>query len=220
MKNKLFVYACSHGKLGTVAKNVPGFKQNDFVDSGSFGDKIAKKLNLSLVNRSSPGSCNFRIFSSILKDMNNNEHSSNDLCIVQWSHIDRVWSNSKHTLMPHIENEISKIYYSDLYNDLQNFAATVGFNLYVMQKIKAKLIYSFADHISTLQGVSNILTQDVINLGAVVTENMTPRELVEYRSRTQKDLFFPCCHSSELGHELISQIYISAIENSKGNNIV
>lgn len=137
MIKNLRVYACSHGKMGST--NDP---HNKWVDEGSFGWYLSKKLNLNLINHSAPGASNFNIFNSVYNDLNN--ISNEDMVLVQWSYVDRIWCPEYFTIMPHHTTKKSKLYYSSFYNDLQEINKVLGYTL-ILDNILPNFYFNFSD---------------------------------------------------------------------------
>ena len=214
--NILHAYACSHGKYGTVATDIPGLKPHDWEDENSFLYIVAKNLNYKLSNNSVPGASNFTIFKNMWKDIIHNKFNVNDIVILQWSHIDRVYvSSGKKTLMPFNQEEEAKIYYSTFYDAFQSLSIMVGYTNLLKKHLKAHLFYSSADYLDNLAKISPELTNSFIDSPNFVShENMTPREYISKQPIEREMLFTPnCYHSSLLGHQVIAGLYLDKIKN-------
>ena len=222
MKNNLYLYACSHGKLGTPLPNVKDFSENSWYNENSWGNIVADRLKFNFVNRSVPGISNFHIFKIILHDIEKNILTENDYVIVQWTHIDRAYMISKNSIKPAIlpnnKSELAISYYSNLHSDLQNLSNIVGYTTYLKDKIKSRFYYSFSDYVSHFQNISLMLSNDMISSSkCVLKDNRSPREtlLEEFYRSKNKDLLFPCSHAAVLGHKFIADIYLDFIFSTK-----
>jgi hypothetical protein len=209
MKNNLYIYACSHGKLGTVVEIPTIWK-----DENTWGDLVSKKLDFNPINRSQPGGSNFHIFKNIFEDIVQKKHKKDDIIIVQWSHINRAYTrDNSYTVMPHHNTQLSKIYYSELYDDLQSLSNVVGYTSYLKTKIKSKFYFSSADWLTSFREISSVLTDDLIDSEMITINDKTPLEMIQTKANSNKELLYPCSHASDLGHSMIADIYFNYIKD-------
>jgi len=199
--NNLYIYACSYGKYGT--SNGP--KAHKWVDQESFGDFLAKSLNLNLVNRSYPGGCNYHIFKNIMKDVLLGNFDNTDTILVQWTYLGRAYHNDQEkTVMPN--NPEFFDYYKNYYNDLQSLCNLLTFNFYVKNKIKCPYYFTVVENLQDLSKINELIFQEIKSDPCFLTiKNMSP---IEYLKKLDnKELMLECHHPSVKGHKLLSEIF-------------
>lgn len=212
---RLYLYACSFGLLGQINNKIS--PKENWVNEHSFGYIIAKRLNLTLVNRSVIGASNFKIFENLNHDLKNIFLTENDIVIVQWTHIDRSPMRSNHTIMPHyvkskdrLVRETAETYYKELYFELQNLANIVGYTKYFTTKLGSNFYFNFVDDHNYLQKIDYILYKDFVNCDNYI--GLNNQGIYEFLgSFNNTDVYFPCSHPSKLGHQMIAEYYINSI---------
>ena len=206
--NTLYFYGCSYGKFGTSEDNI-------WVDENSASQYLAKRLDLQLVNRSVPGTCNYALFREVTLDLEKGNIKPDDLVIVQWSHIDRAFSNLGYTIMPWSAdtNPIVRDYYKNFHDDHQSFSLMVGWNEYLKSRLKNSYFFSFSDFIRDLQNSSNYLYNEFVSDDRVILfDGVGIKEyLFKLGDPKQTSVFFKCGHPSKIGHEFLGETYYKGI---------
>lgn len=206
--NKLFVYACSFGKYGTVL----GPNAHIWTDEKSFGHFISKEKKLELVNYSEPGASNQLIFKRYLDTVD--EIKENDITIVQWSHICRYTSMDNLTIMAHSVNspdkELAKLansYYKYFYDELLNFSQIVGLSRYIKENTRGKIYISCVEDPQVLLNVNKRLYE---TSGFVAFDG---KGIHGYLSSFKNSkVYYECAHPEELGHKYIAESYLKVME--------
>lgn len=205
--SKLFVYACSFGKYGTTATD-----NHVWTDEKSFGDIIAKRKNLQLVNYSQPGASNQIIFKNFINTMN--EITEDDITIVQWSHICRYTTTDNLTIMSHSVDssdkefaKLAKVYYQHFYDEMLNLSTIVGLTKYIKSVTKGKVYVSCVEYPDVLKSANERLYKDA------EFDAFDGKGLHGYLSSfNNRDVYFSCMHPSELGHIHVAESYIKIMD--------
>jgi hypothetical protein len=194
MIKNLRVYACSHGKVGSIN----AVTSNEWYDEGSFGWHLAKKLNLNFINNSQPGASNYHIFKRIYKDLP--YITEEDLVLVQWSYIDRAYYKEFETIMPHTPGKISRVYYKYLYQDTQEANKVFGYTTLVQSMIP-NFYFNFCNGSDLMYNCSTFTFKKIkenpgfLNINRTQLSMLFPNELI--------DGF----HFNKKGHELLAERY-------------
>jgi len=208
LMNALHIFACSYGKFGTVH----GPEAHEFRDAGSWSNILARRLRRKLINHSQPGSSNFVIFQNILNTLSSID--SDDLVIVNWSHINRAWLYRDQTLMPsaHVPNSrFVQDYYQYCYSDVQAAANLITFNYYVRQHMLCPCLWSTADSAHLIESQHSQFT--VLDDPYFVHDSgITPVDYVRNQD-VSHGLTFSCSHPSAKGHEFIADCFYSKIQS-------
>jgi len=201
--NKLFLYACSFGKFGTSQ----GVDKNKWSDNNSFGESLATKLNLELVNRSWAGGSNFHIFRKVMMDITLGNITADDLVLIQYSFINRAYCVD-HSKTVMINDSEFDDYYKNFYSDSQSLAMMVSFNQYLKTKLP-NMIYSCVDDLQTLENINQIMYSDFVNDPRFFSiKNQSP---ILYIRSLGSDMYFDCMHLNKKGHETLSEYYYNFI---------
>lgn len=197
----LRLYSCSHGLVGEVGKG--------FANAGSFGQIIANHYKLTFINNSVPGASNYYIFKKLYDDLD--KITNEDLVFVQWSHTDRAWTHSEHTVMPHQKFKIAKLYYKNFYTELQEANKVLGYNFMLNSLIK-NFVFNFFDGESFFQTHSPNTFELIHKLPNYLNVNsvMINEELYPH--------LFQCSHLNEKGHNILSKKYIDKLDTLYYNN--
>ena len=203
--NKLYIFACSYGKHGTIV-------DNKWVDDNSFGDKLAQKFNMELKNYSIVGACNY----TILKQLTNVVKSikDDDMVIVQWTFMHRAWSRYNYTIMPSVDNEISEIYYKNFYNEQQNLFTLVSYNSYVKSLVNCKYYYSIVDDLNDIKSISKSIYYDLLDdtTFVKVTDGKNYVSPI-YVVKKIPDCVYSCFHPNIKGHDTLANLYYQYIDS-------
>jgi hypothetical protein len=215
--NTLHLYGCSHGLLLTNGS----LKKGIWVTENTFGDILAKQLNLLFVNKCAPGNCNFNIFSKVLSDLSNDAIDKDDIVLVQWSHIGRTWVNDDDTewniqhsiIMPHHVDEVgttksklAKIFYRSFYNDFQCFSNMLGWNQTLKDIVGCKYYWSTSERFTVFDSTHKFL-YDKMRLDPTLIASSHQSPLERMYNLNDKENIFPCWHATPKGHKLIAEYY-------------
>jgi hypothetical protein len=195
MLENLLFYSCSHGKMGSIHDN-----PSRWVDEGSVGWHLAKKLDLRLVNTSNPGASNFSIFENIVKNLP--FFSKRDLVFVQWSYVNRIWCPEHYSIMPHYVNKLSKTYYKHFYNDLQEINKVFGYTL-LLDSVVPNFYFNFADGSNLLEHFSPTTFQHIKSKKNYL--NINESQLTHGFLKEQLTDGF---HLTETGQEILANRYL------------
>jgi hypothetical protein len=197
--NKLYVFACSYGKHGTMV-------DNKWVDDNSFGDNLAKKFNMEFKNFSVVGACNY----TILKQLTNvcKSIQDDDMVIVQWTFMHRAWSRYNYTIMPSVENEMSEVYYKNFYSEQQNLLTMVSYNSYARSLVNCKYYYSISDNLNDIKSISKNIYYDLLDdISFVkVTDGKTYVSPITVVKKIP-DYVYSCFHPNIKGHDILANLY-------------
>jgi hypothetical protein len=202
MIKNLKVYACSHGKMSS---NSSSYFRSKWKDDSSFGWYMSKKLNLNFINKSKPGGSNFTIFNTIYKDLD--QITSEDLVIVQWSYYSRVYltNNPEFTTKIHYNDKISKIYYKNFYDELQEINKVFGYTL-LLDSLIPNFYFTFSTGIEDLEKFSKKTFQVLKNKKNYL--NVFEKSISEtFSDYLENDGF----HLTEKGQELLSEKYVDTL---------
>lgn len=204
--SKLYVFACSYGKHGTVV-------DNKWIDTNSFGDKLAQKFNMELDNYSVVGACNYTILKKILGVVK--LIRPDDMVIIQWTYTHRAWTRYNNTVMPSITDEVYESYYKNFYNEWQNLYTMVGFNCYVKSLLKCKYYFSIVDDLNAIEKLAKNVYHDLLDDKSFVRisdgkKYVTPLEFV----RKRPEFVYSCHHPNIKGHDMIANFYHEYILNN------
>jgi hypothetical protein len=196
MFKNLRIYACSHGKFGSTNQT-----PHEWFDENSFGWFMASSLKLNLINKSRPGASNYEIFQIIYDDLES--ITNDDLILVQWSHVCRAWSHDG-VIMPHTARKVAKIYYKNLYNEIQETNKVLGYTLLLENCIK-NFYFNFADGSNYFEEISNN-TFSMFN---------TKKNYLKVNDRHISNCFYPNLedgfHLNKQSLELLSKKYIDIL---------
>jgi hypothetical protein len=215
MKN-LILYACSFGICGKASENFA------YTDTGndSFGSIVAKELNLGFINRSIPGACNYVIFKQIMRDLPTLRIlNKNDILLVQWTHIDRVFNTINSTIMPHHTNHsnpelsnVAEIYYKYMHDDFQSFSQMVGFSYFLNNILKNNYFFSVVDDPTILMNANKTMYSNLISSSNYISLGINGLHGF-LKSFNDENIYYPCRHPSDQGHKKLAELYIKALKN-------
>lgn len=199
--NRLIVYACSFGWSGAVNPYIPWYLDN------SFPDLLSRKLNLQLDNRSMPGTNPESQFHSILYDIEQNKILETDFVIIQWTHVDRIFSDRWGSLMPHIDDQNIRWYYEHVYNISYSVNKLLSY-INTLETILPNLHHNFADGIKYIRDHgSSVLVNKLENIKYIgFSEKSIVHHLWDIAGDNKK-FNYPCCHPTKEGHDLIASLY-------------
>jgi hypothetical protein len=205
MIKNLRIYACSHGKMGSTND-----KSETWLDEKSFGWFMSNKLNLNFINKSQAGASNFHIFKNIYDDLD--YITNQDLVLVQWTYVDRAYCCTEFdTIMPQRSGKIARVYYKNLYDDLQEINTVFGYNS-LLELLIPNFYFNFSNGSNMLQYYSPKTFQVLSSKKNYLAINKD--QLSNKFSSHLIDGF----HLTEKGQELLSEKYIDRLLHLKYNS--
>ena len=197
MIKNLRICACSHGRMGSTDED-----PELWTDEHSFGWYMAKNLNLTFINRSQEGACNFHIFKNIYDDLP--YITDEDLVLVQWSYVDRAHTHENYTIMPHRNTKTTKVYYKHFYDDLQEINKVLGFTS-LLDSIVPNFYFNFANGSDLMEYYSPLTFKSLKNKKNYLNINS---KQITYKFHSHLiDRF----HLTETGHEILAEKYVDKL---------
>lgn len=226
---KLFLFGCSYtaeyDMTRTEYKKYYDFRGGNFPPT--WGQLLAKKLNLELVNFAEGANGNDEIFDNVCQ--NCFDFQPDDVVIVGWSYMHRFrwtvpthkkWSRlSPHNNLPHIikestTNEIvinrtHRLYVEQIYNFekiIERLASSIGFKLF---------FWSSDNHIiygdDEIRKLPKYIGNDYIGKDETIFHEVFRRKGQRILEETNDELYD--LHFGESGHFILSELFYSHIKN-------
>ena len=193
---RLRIYSCSHGLLGKTSNNL-------WQEENTWGYHLANKYGLEYINKSKAGYSNFHIFRTVYNDLK--ELDSNDLVFVQWSHTNRAWALDQPSVLPLNNDKLSKIYFKNLYNDLQEINKVIGYTL-ILDKLINNFVFNFFEGESYFKGYSSETWPLIAQMPNYLNVNDRAMNHIVDKKK------FPCMHFDTDGHQEIADLYSKKLE--------
>lgn len=209
--SKLIVAACSYGKFGSSIEVLPGCDtKNQWRDSRSFPDILSQKLELELNNISRDGSNNDLIFSDFLNYASKANISESDIILIQWTHLERAWHETRISLLPSLAetNSTAREYFSFMFNEHHQTNKILSYSITIRNMFpKNEIFFAFAVGKNIINNNADAQLIKLFNTTCIDITLFDDFYTTYIYETYEGAANFKCYHPNELGHNIIADLY-------------
>ena len=203
---RFVVYACSFGLNGSMKPYVE-FNNQNFC----WPHAVAEHYKLHLSNRSRPGTNIDMQFQDILNDVQKRNIRPDDVVLVQWTHVDRYFSEKSGTLFPTSKGKHVEWLFTDIYNEQFATNKLISY-MTALDALGINVCYSFADGYKQIKDNMNSSLHKTFKSFKYVGFNDIGLFWHISADKTDDVLTHDCCHPNDKGHKFIADRYIKSIK--------